>query len=549
MVNAVATLANAAWWAAGAPSWLAFDAALDDPGRAQEQLLRRLLRRNADAAFGREHGFAEIRSPEQFARRVPPRDYDELRPWVERVRRGEPGVLTAEAVWRLVPTGGSTAARKLIPYTPSMQRELNRAVGPWIGDLFRQHPGAALGPAYWSITPVAGPTTAEPEDSAVPVGFDDDADYLGGWRKRAVAAVMAVPSAVGSIASIDAWRYVTLLMLLRRRYLALISVWHPSFLGLLLSAMRRDWERLTHDVTCGSCVALPELSPSVAAMATPRPRPSRAKELARIGPDDAARTWPDLRVVSCWADGHAAPAAAELARALPGEAVQPKGLLATEGVVSIPYRGRHPLAVRSHFLEFEDAAGHVRLAPDLPPGSTYTVLLTTGGGLYRYRLHDVVRVDGMVGRTPSVRFVGRAGLVSDRMGEKLTERFVGDVLDELIAVEGSRPTFAMLAPDVNPAGCRYVLYVNAPVPADVGTRLDALLARNPQYAYGRRLGQLLDPAVVRARDDAYSAYAERLRQLGQRLGDIKPAALSPLDGWSEFLARAPEGVGATSQHL
>lgn len=259
------------------------------------------------------------------------------------------------------------------------------------------------------------------------------------------------------------WRYVTLLLLLRRHDLALVSVWHPSFLDLLLQAMRRDWDRLVADVGGGGCAMLPDLPQPVAAAAVSRPLPDRARELARAGPDDVSRLWQKLRVVSCWADGNAAAAAADLSRAIPGAALQPKGLLATEGVVSIPYRGRHPLAIRSHFLEFEDHTGRMRFAADLRNGATYTVLLTTAGGLYRYRLHDVVRVDGRVGRTPSVRFVGKARLISDRAGETLSDSFVAEVLTELFGPDGPRASFAMLAPDVDEAGCRYTLYVNAAV--------------------------------------------------------------------------------------
>jgi hypothetical protein len=525
MLKFSAPLANAAWWLAGAPSAAAFNVALADPARAQEHVLRDLLRRNASTAYGREHGFADIRNVEQFARRVPPCEYDALHPWVERIRTGEQNVLTAAPVRRLVPTSGSTAARKLIPYTASMQSELNRAIGPWIFDLYRRHPGAARGPAYWSVTPVAQQAEAPTKDSAVPIGFDDDADYLGGWRKGLVSAAMAVPPPVASITSIDDWRYVTLLHLLRRRDLALVSVWHPSFLELLLDDLRRDWELLLRDVSSGGCT----VSSRVPAHA--RPLRARAEELRRAGPRDVSRIWPGLSVVSCWADGNAAGAAAALRQRIQKVVLQPKGLLATEGVVSIPYGGLHPLAVRSHFLEFEDESGRVRVAADVCVGKRYTVLLTTGGGLYRYRLQDLVEVDGRVGHTPSIRFIGKAASVSDRMGEKLTDGFVAQVLAALFA-PGTRPSFAMLAPEAESGQWRYVLYLNAPVGPMLADRLDAMLSGNPQYAYCRRLGQL-DPAeTVLVPGDAYGRYANRLRRAGQRMGDIKPASLSPLDGWS-----------------
>jgi hypothetical protein len=245
-----------------------------------------------------------------------------------------------------------------------------------------------------------------------------------------------------------------------------------------------------------------------------------------------------LKVLSCWADGHAAPAAVELARLLPSVVVQPKGLLATEGVVSIPFAGQHPPAIRSHFLEFEDDAGRISLVSDLQLGRAYTVILTNAGGLCRYRLNDRVEVVGMLGRTPSIRFVGKSGLVSDRMGEKLTDGFVAEVLVRLFEGCNPRPSFAMLAPDIDADGCGYTLYLNADIPNGLSTALDTLLSVNPQYAYCRRLAQLRAPRLFRLSGDAYALYSGRLQQAGQRLGDIKPVGLSCLDNWSTYLPGA-----------
>jgi hypothetical protein len=242
-----------------------------------------------------------------------------------------------------------------------------------------------------------------------------------------------------------------------------------------------------------------------------------------------------LKVLSCWADGHAAAGAAEIARSLTSVLVQPKGLLATEGVISIPFAGSHPLAIRSHFLEFEDDSGRVSLASDLQSGGGYKVILTNAGGLCRYRLNDRVEVNGMVGRTPSIRFVGKAGLVSDRMGEKISESFVADVLRHLFEDSARRPSFAMLAPDIDRDGCRYTLYLNADGSSELPMSLDALLSANPHYAYCRHLTQLREPRLFRLSGEPYVAYSDRLRRAGQRLGDIKPAALSSLDNWSAYL--------------
>src|SRR5207302_4832971 len=102
------------------------------------------------------------------------------------------------------------------------------------------------GPAYWSVTPslVHSPLV----ESAVPIGFDADTAYLGGTRRLLAEAVMAVPSDVQRAESIEAFRYETLFHLLRCRELRLLSVWHPSFLTLLLDALPAYWEDLLNDI-------------------------------------------------------------------------------------------------------------------------------------------------------------------------------------------------------------------------------------------------------------------------------------------------------------
>src|SRR5688500_8241462 len=113
----VAALANCLWGGSVLPSWLRFCHALKRPGEMQRGLLRQCLVQNAASAYGKAHGFAEIRSYEEFARRVPIVDYSDIEPWIDRTKRGEQRVLTTEPVSHLIPTSGSTGGRKLIPFT------------------------------------------------------------------------------------------------------------------------------------------------------------------------------------------------------------------------------------------------------------------------------------------------------------------------------------------------------------------------------------------------------------------------------------------------
>jgi hypothetical protein len=517
-VNARATLANLAWLTASIPAHRRFVRALHEPAAAQARWLRAHLSRNADTAYVRAHGGGRISNYAEFARRMPIVEYSDLEPWIRRIMKGDQQVLVREPVIRLVPTSGSTGARKLIPFTASLQREFNTAIAPWMIDLTARAPSIALGPAYWSITPMGGNEKGNESESAVPIGFDDDSDYLGGARAWLVQAAMAVPSSVRHLTDLESFRRAVLVRLLRCADLRLISVWHPSFLSLLLDTLIRDWDWLMVEVA--------------------RFAPHRAAALRAANPEQPSTIWRHLHVVSAWADAHARAPAEELRRRLPGVTLQPKGLLATEGCITLPFSGQHPVALGSHFFEFLDEAGSIHPVEDLRAGRIYEVVITTGGGLWRYRLGDRVEVSGFVGRTPSLRFLSRSGNISDRCGEKLSEAFVTQVLARLHPLA----PFAMLAPERVNDVWRYTLFLVDETSLSLDTasaKLDESLNANPHYALCRRLGQLDAPRVTLVDGNAYERFSTAEVARGRRLGDIKPVALSQRTDWAEHLAAPP----------
>jgi len=526
-------LANELWAFSNLERHRRFVRALDRPGKVQENVLRSILRRNASCELGRRHGFATIDSVAAFQSRVPLTSYGDLAADIERIHSGEEGVRTSARVERLIPSSGSTSARKLLPCTRSLLAEFQRAIGPWIVDLLARA-DLRKGRAYWSISPAI-----EPEhDGRIPIGFADDGEYLGRWTRFLVEHALAVPSGVERIQEIEAFRYTVLLHLLRARDLALVSVWHPSYFTLLLQALTHHWERLVQDVRRGSYRPPAEVPALVskAMVRGLRPLPRRADELDALGPRAIVELWPELQLVSCWGDGPARGALEELRALLPGVEIQPKGLVATEAFVSLPFRGAHPLAVRSHFFEFVDAEGRALLVEDLRAGGEYTVVVTTGGGLARYLLGDRVRVTGFVGRTPSLTFLGKDDGVVDQCGEKLSDGFVAGRLQGLFTAQGVQVPFAMVAPSRLGTKPAYVLYVESAreLPPRLASDLEALLEENPHYRWCITLGQLAPLRVFRIRGGAHAAYCERLRTLGRKLGDVKPVSLSALPDWEQW---------------
>ena len=523
-----AALANSLWIAAGVPSARRFSRAIGNARESQERLLREMLGRHASSAFGRQHEFESIDSPAEFARRVPLATYDAYAPQIDRVIAGERDVLACGRVTHLAPTSGSTSAAKLIPFTTSLQQAFNRAVNAWMFDLVRQRPGLLSGPAYWSISPLATNTGAgEGCAPHVPIGFADDADYLGGTSAALVRRILAVPSEIRHVGDASAFWRLTLLSLLRQRDLRLISVWHPSFMELMVTEAGAAWAELLDAIESGTCPWQSHVNPSQAWMT--RADAPRARELQRIGAQNWSRWWPHLQVLSCWGEQAAESGYRELVRQLPGILVQAKGLLATEAVVTIPWQGSTPLALTSHYFEFIDERGSVCGAHQLERGHTYEVVVTTDGGFWRYRLGDMVECTGHLAATPVLRFLGRAGRVSDLRGEKISEAFVASVLGALWEQQ-ARPAYVALRARNGDGGARYELLVSSDrdcgADAQLAHRADSALASNPHYATARRLGQLAPVTVVSVEPD-WSR--ERLRVTALRLGDTKPDLLFRAD--------------------
>ena len=63
------------------------------PLETQEKVFRDLITQAQHTQFGKDHDFANIKTFQDFAAKVPIRDYEQLRPYVDRVVKGEEDIL------------------------------------------------------------------------------------------------------------------------------------------------------------------------------------------------------------------------------------------------------------------------------------------------------------------------------------------------------------------------------------------------------------------------------------------------------------------------
>ena len=521
----------------------------------------RVLFANRRTWFGLRHGFEQIGNLRAYQGRVPPATYAEFDALVKRIAAGEDNVLTAERVTLLEPTSGTTGGEKLIPYTAGLRRQFQRGIAAWIADLFSRRPAVRRGRAFWSISPALGPPRKS--SGGLPIGFADDAEYLGRLESFVLRRLMVVPGAVARLPEMTAFRYCTLLFLLAAEDLSLISIWNPTFLLALLSSLTPNYQRLCDDLARGQINPPLALEPDLQAVlrkALP-PKPRRAAILKEIGRSAGSLTdklpllWPKLALISCWTDAAAGQFLPQLRELFSTVEIQPKGLLATEAFVSFPLVGYSGgvLAVRSHVFEFEEISGRgFKLAHELDCGGRYRVLVTTAGGLYRYQLRDEVEIVGFYHQCPLLRFLGKSDQISDLVGEKLAEGHVRALLERLPVLLRVRPRFTMLVPALGSPPC-YRLYLQGSLEncaqwlPELCRELQEGLEENPYYRHAIAVGQLapveagvLDPQG----EPAWLIYERRCLENGQKSGDIKPLALDRWTGWPDRFAPLLRVTGA-----
>jgi hypothetical protein len=495
-----------------------FEEALRQPRAAQARLLEALLRTNRDTRFGKEHGFAKLRSAADYARRVPRRDYEGFRPYVDGIAAGEPDVLTREPVVMFTTTSGTTSQPKLIPVTASWREQMASLTRLWMLRTVRDHPACFDRKVFYVASPAVEGRTAR----GLPYGALTGVLYQRlPWVVR---QQYSLPYAVSTLADPDA-RYFLSMRLALVQSISIACTPNPtSLIRLAETPASRPEEtiRAIHDGTLGlgplDTLPATGYTPEAAAAEIGRlirPAPERARRLAAIlqehGSFVPGLCWPELKLIGCWLGGSAAIHARRVAEHLgPSVPLRDLGLLASEGRFTIPGEDASaagPLAVHTSFFEFipeeamEDSSSPTLLAHELEDGRRYYVLLTGENGLYRYDINDVVEVQGFHGGTPKVRFVRKGRDMVSITGEKLHLNQIQSAVRTAEQDTGLRIWQFRVIPDV-PAQ-RYDLLLEPCAPEEAGgagpafrEAFDrALGSSNVEYASKRKSRRLGPPRV------------------------------------------------------
>ncbi len=452
---------------------------LRQPGVAaaeQERIWTNLVSRIAVTAHGRAAGIEAGMSYSRFRASVPVRRYEDLVPWIERAKRGEPGVLWPGRCAHFAVSSGTTAGRtKFIPVTAEMLAHFRRAGldALCLHALRRGNPGVFHGRHLFlggstelSRLPEAAPRRAWSGDLS---GIS--ALNLPGWAERHlyepgrdIALMADWPAKLDAIVSRTRDRDISLLAGIPGWLLILaerlrVATGRPS--------LRALWPRLECIVHGGV------------------PLGPFADELREA-------TGPGVDFHEVY------PASEAFIAAQDGEAAAGLRLLTDAGVF-------HEFLPLADFNEerLATAGGAALRCWETRPGVDYVLLLTTPGGLCRYVIGDVVRFVST--EPPRLVYAGRTRLQLSAFGEHVIEKEVTDSLARAASLFGVAVVNFHVAPRfASGPGERgrheWWLEIRATggevSPAALGAALDAgLQAINEDYEAKRRGGGLEEPVV------------------------------------------------------
>lgn len=525
--------------AAGLAQLWRFEQSLPEAPDVNEALLADLLRENAQTVFGRAHGFADIASPGEYARRVPLRDYEGYRELVQRIADGEAAVLTREPVRYLGVSSGTTGRGKLLPITGAAQRRIiQHMVLTSRGVIARHVDDVSPAPGLLLMSSVLPQKTK----AGIPIGTATAAglDRMGDMAKL----IWSSPLPVFRVRSHPVAQHLHLLFALARRDLCFLSAPFASALVDLLRTLERDWPTLVEELASGVISGSLELEPEVRAALSLTADPARAlevkAELERGFEAIVPRLWPSLRYVMGVVTGSFAVYEPMLRRALGEHLPLYTGLYAaSEGLLGIALDvggsgGAYVLDPGSIYFEFIPAArAHEAQPPTLSmravrQGEEYELVLTTPTGLYRYRLGDVVRVVGFRGRAPLVEYAYRRGMLLDVASEKTSEPIMREAVLEAARHWGVQLLDFTTRADYQADPSRYEVFVEVNEPAVLERHADpahtvdvALQLGNPGYKLLRTNGRLAPLTLHALAPGTFDALKAALIAQGASAAQVK----------------------------
>ncbi len=529
-----------------------FEAATKDPVRVQTDKILNIVQKNADTAYGRRYGFATIKTVEDFQKQVPIISYEDIKADMDRLVAGEKKIFTAEEPVMYAQTSGTTGNPKYVPVTPTCQgREHSDQMRTWTyhaqqthPDIFEKKVVSLVSPAIEGYTPTG-------------LAYGSTSGFMYKNMPGIIRRAYSIPYEVFEIEDYGA-KYYAIMRIALEHDVRFLATANPSSIIKMCEKASENSEDIIKDINDGTLSNAFAIEPKIRSVLEKkiRPNPNRAHELSdarkrRNGELIPADYWPLLSLIGCWKGGTVGHYLEKFPnwfdpdgkRSIP---VRDWGYLSSEARGSIPLSNKGSkgvLTIATNFFEFVEveeleakrddwSKWNFRTAGEIEKGKDYYIFITTTGGLYRYDINDVIRVEGLYNQTPEIVFLRKGRGMTNITGEKLSVNQIITAMQNVSHDSGATPDHFKAEADMEKS--RYTFRVEFTAAIDPGTQkkflegLDHHLKDiNIEYKAKRDSQRLKAPVLHVMKEGWYERERKKQVEGGMRAFQAKTQLLSP----------------------
>ena len=519
-----------------------------DAGNFNRELLLKIVKDNADTAYGRAHGFDAVQSVGDFKRTVPFTVFDDYTDAIRRMLKGEKNLLTAYPIVHYALSSGSVGEPKKIP----VSAETLKLYGAYtsnialalIDDYYMEKENRHIYPGKKICTSVVNVTKAE---DGTNVSMISSAMYNA--AKDVMLQVLAGPEeTLYSNDQMD-FRYLKSFYALKERNVTNIVAPYTTTVYDLLHFIEEHWMQLVYDIRTGVLSKDADIVPEVREklQSALQPDPERADELEKIFEEGfdtpiLRRLWPHMDYINAIGSGGFVSYTEKIRRYSGDIPMCFANYSCSEAMIAVVTQVEsfdYTLIPMGAYYEFlpadagdDDPAALMEKTLDmdeLEAGKEYEIILTNLSGFYRYRLGDVIEVTGFEGKSPKIRFRYRRSQLISIDSEKTTEPQIEYAVEQFAKESGIEVVSYSLYGDRDVTPGRYIVlmepgrHVGKAAAATARDTLEKYLCEaNEEYA-DRVKEKILAPLELKfLQKDAYVLYRDVMVRKGGSESQLKP---------------------------
>ena len=391
-----------------------FDPLFEEGQAIQEAVLKDIIALSKGSKYAVDHGFLAIDSIQDFRAMVPISEYGDYYPYIQDNLKVDRCQITCqETDHYLLSTGREHQGKYYIETRlGSLARQLS--INIWNMNLMKLEPEMTQPDVKMLAVTNCSPLENAPNGKAVRRTSGQAAKEL--WENTPDLYVFPYEFLEAEMTN-DARDYLTALYVLKEREFNMLFCNNLAYFGVLLDRIDQHAERMIQDIREGvMSVPLKERDRAILEAGFIADE-ARADELQSILTKDGAlipsAVWPNFVFTGAWLAGSVGDYSKDVIRRLPADMrYVSESYGCSEAMINLPlsYNAKYgPLAVYSCYFEFLPLQGGELLTmAEVKDGEYYELVISTYSGLYRYNLHDIVRIHGFTGTTANVEFCCRS---------------------------------------------------------------------------------------------------------------------------------------------